>query len=104
MVSKEQVEELMIRYFPKCPLGGSDAGWAVLGIFKTYIQCKACRAKWQSSDFIACKELKKMMLWELPLDGKGADLSRKEYPISFWHDMIGLDTKQLEIEQLKRTE
>lgn len=96
MVSKEQVEGLMSDYFPSCPLCGSDEGWNASGIFKNYVQCISCGAKWLSNDFIKCIELKEMELWEPAKDGKGSSLLRKKHPITFW--------QSLDIEQLTEKE
>ena len=96
MVSKEQVEEFMVKYFPSCPLCGSNEGWNVSGILKHYVQCKSCGAKWESRNFVTCKELKNMILWEASKDGKGASLLHKEHPVTFW--------QSLDIEQLAEKE
>ncbi len=33
IVNKEEVEQLMLRYFPSCPLCGANAGYEVSGAF-----------------------------------------------------------------------
>lgn len=92
MVSKEEVAGFMRAYFPKCPLCGADKGYEVSGLAKNYVQCRSCGAKWQSTDFIECKELKEMQLWEPPYDGKGTSLKRKKYSIEFWQDSEAIET------------
>jgi len=87
MVSKEQVEELMIRYFPICPLCGANKGYEVLGVLKDYVQCRSCGAKWWSADFVSGEEIKEMKLWEPAKDGKGKDFLKQKRPIHFWRSM-----------------
>lgn len=86
MVSKEQVEELMLKSFPKCPLCGANKGYEVSGISKNFVQCRSCGAKWASRDFIKCKELKELIFWEPSYDGKGASLKFKSFSVKFWQD------------------
>lgn len=62
MVSKEDVEALMLKYFPKCPLCSADKGYEVSGFLKQYVQCRSCGAKWESPDFVKCEELEKLVL------------------------------------------
>ena len=92
MVRREQVEELMKDCFPSCPLCSSKGEWDVSGMFKTYVQCISCGAKWMSNDFIKCEELKELMLMEIGGDGSGSSLLRKNYPVTFWQN---LDAKKL---------
>ena len=87
MVKKEQVAELMRENFPRCPICGSDAGYEVLGVFKSYVQCHSCEAKWDSNDFIGGKELKKLRLDEAAKDGRGLEFLRKEFPVDFWQKL-----------------
>lgn len=87
MVSKEQVEEFMAKYFPSCPFCDSDTGWNVSGISKNYVQCRSCGAKWTSKDFIKCKELKELTLWGPSEDGKGSSLKFEKHPIAFWQSL-----------------
>ena len=91
MVSKEEVEELMLKYFPKCPLCGASEGYEVSGVFKNYVQCRACGAKWWSNDFVKCKELKQLKLWEPAYDGTGAALKFKTFSVKFWQDKEAIE-------------
>lgn len=100
IVSKEQVEEFMAKYFPSCPLCDSNTGWNVSGIQKNYVQCRSCGARWMSGDFIRCKELKELTLWDPSEDGKGSNLKFKKHPIAFWQN---LDIKKLEAEKAELT-
>lgn len=92
MVSKEEVEALMLESFPKCPLCDADKGYEVSGWAKNYVQCRSCGAKWLSNDFIGCEELKELELWEPSYDRKGASLERKKYSIEFWQDSEAIET------------
>lgn len=98
MVSKRQVEEFMSSYFPNCPICGSEEGYKVSGVFKDYVKCIACGAKWQSPDFVQCKELKHLMLWEACENGRGLTLLHKTLPVTFWRD---LDKEQVKVEKLR---
>jgi hypothetical protein len=86
MVNIEEVEALMLKHFPQCPLCGADKGYEVSGWAKSYVQCRLCGAKWESTDFISCKELKELQLWDPSSDGKGTQLTRKKYSVKFWQD------------------
>lgn|GEM_PF-7015891 len=88
MVSKDEVEKFMLSYFPSCPLCGKKAGYEVSGIFKNYVQCKSCGAKWLSPNFNTCKELRNLTLWEPAYDGKGSSMTvlKKERSVDFWKD------------------
>lgn len=92
MVSEDEVEAFMLKYFPKCPLCGANKGYEVSGWTKCYVQCRSCGAKWFSADFVECKELKELKLWEPSYDGKGAPLKRKKYSIKFWQDSEAIET------------
>jgi len=87
MVKKEEVADFMCRNFPKCPMCNLGAGYEVSGFNKTYVQCKSCGAKWYSSDFISCKELKKLKLVEAAKNGKGSEFFEREYPTDFWQKL-----------------
>lgn len=91
MTTKEQVESFMLKYFPKCPLCGADKGYEVSGWGKTYVQCRSCGAKWQSTDFVRCEELKELQLWESSYEGEGASLKRKTYSVKFWQDSEAIE-------------
>lgn len=66
-------------------------------MFKTYVQCRSCGAKWQSPNFVECKELKDLILWGPCENGTASTLLRKKFPITFWQN---LDMEQLEKEQI----
>ena len=100
MVSKEQIVELMARYFPKCPICGSSDGWEASGTVVKCVQCKSCGAKWASKDFIKCEKLKELELWEASKDERGLDLLHKTHPTEFWQqlepeDEITIDKRKL---------
>ena len=104
MVSIEEVEALMLKYFPKCPLCGANNGYAISGIAKTFAQCRSCGAKWMSSDFPKCKEIKEMYLSEPTNDGRGISLRMpKKYPIAFWQDSVSVENA-LKMEETKKKE
>lgn len=88
MVSKEDVEKLMLSYFPSCPLCGAEGGYESSSLFKNHVRCKSCGAKWVSDDFKEGKELRKLTLWDPSWDGTGSSLAKKkvELPIEFWKD------------------
>jgi len=88
MVSKEEVEKLMLSHFSLCPLCGAKEGYKVSGIAKNYVQCKSCGAKWMSYDFIKCEELRNLILWEPSYDLRGESLAKKkiERSVDFWKD------------------
>jgi len=89
MDTKEEVEQLMLRYFPSCPLCGANTGYKVSGWAKNYVQCRSCGAKWTSNDFIGGK-LEVLQLWEPSHDGRGASLQRKKYLVTFWQDSAAI--------------
>jgi len=88
LVSKEDVENLMLSHFPSCPLCGAKDGYESSRLFKNHVRCKSCEAKWVSNDFQEGKELRKLTLWDPSWDGIGRSLARKkvELPIEFWKD------------------
>lgn len=86
MVSKDEVEKLMLSYFPSCPLCGDKEGYEVSGLFKNYVQCKSCGAKWMSSDFTRGKELRNLTLWEPTYDNRGVSLHAHKRSVDFWKD------------------
>ncbi len=91
MVSTEDVETLINYYFPKCPLCGASDGYEISGWAKNYVQCRSCRAKWTSTDFVTCEDLKELMLWEPSSDGKGANLLKKKRSVKFWQDKEAIE-------------
>ena len=91
MVSNEMVEAFMLKYFPKCPLCSADKGYEVSGFSKNYVQCRSCGAKWESTDFVRCKELKELQLWEPSHEGKGTSLKFKKYSVKFWQDSEAIE-------------
>lgn len=89
MPSREEVTSFMAKYFPTCPICGSDAGYEISGslklaFYKDFIRCKSCRAYWKSKDFRSLKELKELALWKESNDGKGWSLKYRFYPLDFW--------------------
>jgi ribosomal protein S27AE len=98
LVTREEVESLMVKYFPKCPLCNADKGYEISGFLKNYVQCRSCGAKWESPDFVKCRELKELTLWEPSYDGKWSSLKLKTYSVKFWqdHDAIENTVKAFE--------
>jgi len=96
-MGKLKADELMLQYFPNCPLCQANSGYEVSGIFKNYVQCRSCGAKFESTDFQTGKELKKLELWEPCANGKGAELKRKKFDVHFWQDPNNIES---EIQQL----
>ena len=86
MVSKDEVEKFMLSYFPSCPLCGAEEGYEVSGLLKNYVQCKSCGAKWVSSDFGKCKELRNLTLLKPAYDNKGVALHDHRRSVDFWKD------------------
>jgi len=80
--------------FPRCPVCGQSSGYLVSGVFRNYVQCQYCRAKWRLF-FSQSRQLAGLLLHELPKNGQGlwrvpslnaplyAVLGR-EYPVDFW--------------------
>jgi len=101
MVTKEEVEQLMLQYFPSCPLCRANEGYEISGAFKNYVQCRSCGAKWESPDFVKCEELKELQLWEASYDGKGDSLKRKKYSVKFWQDSKAIEKTMKAIEKTK---
>ena len=88
MVTKEEVERLMLRYLPLCPLCGANTGYEVSGFWtKSFVQCRSCRAKWQ----LLGKELNLLQLWEPSDDGRGATINKLIYPVKFWQDSNAIE-------------
>ena len=82
----------MLQHLPQCPICKAESGYEVSGLLKNYVQCKSCKAQWQSNDFVNCKELNVLMLWKLSRDGLGKQFRKKEHPIRFWRTMMHVDT------------
>jgi len=87
MVSKGVVIALMEEYLPKCPICGAEDEYEVSGVFKNYVQCKLCLAKWMSNDFIGGIEIKTLQLWEADKEGKSKALVKQTKPVSFWQSL-----------------
>ena len=86
MVSKQEVVDLITKFFPKCPLCKAEANYEISGIAKNYFKCLSCGTKWATVRK-GLDSLKEMRLWETPKDGRGSHVLRKKYPIDFWlHD------------------
>jgi len=79
--------------FPKCPVCGQSSGYVVSGIFRNYVQCQYCLAKWKLSLYQG--RLNSLLLHELPKNGQALwrvpSLSAplyvvlgREYPVDFW--------------------
>lgn len=84
MVSDREVEESMLQIFPTCPICGSNTGYAVSGTFKTYVQCRTCKAKWHSTELGAKKKVELLALWEPSKEGIGSDIINQKKSINFW--------------------
>jgi len=93
--------------FPRCPICGQSSGYVVSGVFRNYVQCQYCRAKWRLS--LVQGRLAGLLLHELPKNGQGlwrvpslgaplyAVLGR-EYPVDFWSKLAlvsGVDWEYL---------
>jgi hypothetical protein len=87
VVSKEEVIALMMKYFRNCPICRTKADYEVSGVFKNYVQCTSCLAKWMSNDFIGGKEIKTLQLWETDKEGKSEVLLKETKPVSFWQSL-----------------
>lgn len=81
----------MLQYFPSCPLCEAKKGYEISGWNKNYVQCRSCGAKWTSTDFIKCEELKELKLWEPSYDGKGIPLKMKKRSVKFWQDSNAIE-------------
>ena len=80
--------------FPKCPVCGQSSGYVVSGVFRNYVQCQYCRAKWRLF-FSQSRQLAGLLLHELPKNGQGLwrvqslgaplyVVLGREYPVDFW--------------------
>jgi len=96
MASNEQIEALMLRYFPNCPLCGADKGYYI-PFAKNSVECKECHARWISNDFEGCEDLIKLRLKNPSKGGKGNTFLNVEKPIDFWEN--GRQIEQLENEK-----
>jgi len=79
--------------FPRCPVCAQSSGYVVSGVFRNYVQCQYCRAKWRLSIYQG--RLTGLLLHELPKNGQGLwrvqglnaplyAVLGKEYPVDFW--------------------
>lgn len=92
MGNEVQVKELMKRYFPNCPICKAETNYLVSGVWRTYVQCEVCGAKWWSINFEICKELKNLTLKEPAKGGRGyLLLDGKEHPPEFWRNLSDSD-------------
>ena len=98
MVTKKEVEQLMLRYFPSCPICGSTTGYKVSGMFKNNVRCRSCKAGWMSNDFIGGLAIQNLQLMWPDKEGRSKFLFKKTRPVSFWQS-IEIVTKK-EVEQL----
>jgi len=87
---------MMESSFPRCPVCGQGSGYLVSGIFRNYVQCQYCRAKWKLS--LHQGRVASLILHELPKNGQAlwrvSSLSAplyallgREYPVNFWSKM-----------------
>lgn len=100
---KAKADQLMVHYFSSCPLCGASAGYEVSGVFKDFVQCRSCGAKWHSSDFTEGK-LESLQLWESSRDGRGASLKKKRFLVKFWQDSDAIEKLLEEKERRKGPE
>jgi len=49
-MSEEHTRQLMVKYFPKCPICKSEANYSV-SPSNVVVQCNSCKAKFSSEDF-----------------------------------------------------
>lgn len=85
MVTKEEVEKLMLRYFPSCPLCGANKGYEISGWSKNCVQCRSCGAKWVAYfPSRKRKEIASLQLLKPSRDGHGASLKKKPHTVEFW--------------------
>lgn len=80
--------------FPRCPVCGQSSGYVVSGVFRNFVQCRYCRAKWRLSSS-SSRQLTGLLLHELPKNGQGLwrvqglgaplfTLMGREYSVDFW--------------------
>jgi len=101
-MGKLKADELMLLYFPSCPLCQANSGYEASGlIVKNYVQCRSCGAKFESPDFATGKELKKLRLWEPCANGKGTKLKRKKFDVQFWQDPKNIESEIQRLTQNK---
>jgi hypothetical protein len=100
MSSNEQIEALMLRFFPVCPLCGANKGYYV-PFAKNSIECKACHARWISDDFEKCDDLVKLRLKNPSNGGKGNTLLYKDKPVDFWRNYHQIEQTEKEIRELE---
>lgn len=84
MVSDREVEESMLQIFPTCPICGSNRGYAISGMNKTYAQCRSCKAKWHSSKLPTKKKVEFLDLREPSKEGIGSEIILQKKGITFW--------------------
>lgn len=102
MPSNAQIEQLMQKFFPTCPLCESQKGYSV-GWAKNTVECKECHAKWFSDDFEKCEDLVKLRLKYPSKDGKGNTLLYKNKSVGFWKNYHQIQQTEKEIRELETT-
>lgn len=93
-MSEKHTLEVMVKYFYKCPICGSDANYNV-SPSNVVVQCNICKAKFLSFDFRdSQKDLTTLQLFALPtalVDESFIPLLKemhdKIYSVSFWQKM-----------------
>lgn len=99
-----RVEQLMLQYFPSCPLCGANAGYKVASLTGRVV-CRSCEATWVPIYIGMGKglDLKALKLWKADNEGKSKFLVKKTKPVSFWQ-FLDLERERIgkEIEELFR--
>ena len=100
MSSNEQIEAMMLRFFPTCPLCGANKGYYI-PFAKNSVECKDCHARWISDDFEKCDDLVKLRLKNPSKGGKGNTLLYKDKPVEFWRNYHQIEQTEKEIRELE---
>ncbi len=90
---KGLVQMAMETSFSSCPVCGQSWGYVVSGVFRNFVQCRYCRAKWRFS--VIGGVLSGLMLHELPKNGQALwrvpslnaplyTVLGREYRVGFW--------------------
>ncbi len=100
MSINEQIEALMLKYFPNCPLCGADKGYFI-PFAKNSVECKECHARWTSDDFEDCQDLVHLRLKHPSKGGKGSALLYQDKSVEFWKRCLQIEQSEKEKKELR---
>jgi hypothetical protein len=88
------LSQIVKKWKNRCPMCLDKTDFELKGFTKHYLLCKSCSSEWLL--FTSIKfQVENVMLTKLGTNGRGRELLRKKYPMSFWQSL----TKKLLFER-----